>query len=206
MSEHPGSVPRGPAPAPRKRPSRAVILVAGGVAAALLAAIVVGGLVLFRPHLSSHHPASLSTPPQVAGLERSDDPTLEDAAVQLSAMITSCADLDTAVAAFYTDPRAEEQLIVVVGGTAPLRRPADELGAAFRCANEGGLPSSQRAPVDPGPMGGSAMCGEGSTEGILVSVCGWADYGSLVLAVFFNRSVEDSAALLRDIRAEVLTR
>lgn len=209
MSGNPGSAPTGwspPGEVPRQRPSRAVILTAGAVVVVLLVAIIVGGLVLFRPHLSGQHPASLSTPPQVAGLELSDDPILTDAAVQFSAMITSGADLDNAVAAFYTDPRADQQLVLIVGGTGALRNPADELDTAFRGASEGGLPISDRAAVDPGPLGGVAECGQGSAEGIVVAVCGSADHGSLVLGVFFNRTVEDSAALLRDIRAGVLTR
>jgi hypothetical protein len=178
----------------------------GAVALVVLVAIVIGGLVLLRPYLSGEHPASLSTPSQVAGLEISDDPLLADAAVQLSALLTSEAELDDAVAAFYSDPGGGDRLVLLAGGTAALRDPAGELDAAFGAAGAGGLPVTGVSPVDPGPLGGTARCGEAVAEGVTVAVCGWADHGSLALMVFFSRSVDESAGLLRDVRAEVLSR
>jgi len=37
-------------------------------------------------------------------------------------------------------------------------------------------------------------------------VCGWADHGSLALAMFPGRSVDDSARLFVDIRSAAQTR
>lgn len=206
MSDH--SSGAGPVHPARRWP-RSLLIAIGAVVLVVLVAILIGGVVLVRPYLSGEHPASLSTPPKAAGLEISDDPLLADAAVQLSAMLTSEADLDDAVAAFYVDPAGDDRLVLLAGGTAALRDPEGELDAAFAAfgaADAGGVPLTSVATVDPGPLGGTARCGEAVAEGVAVSVCGWADHGSLALVVFFNRPVDESAGLLRDIRADVLSR
>jgi hypothetical protein len=180
------------------------LVVAGGLVS-LLGLLAAGGYVLFRPHFSGHHPASLHTPAEVAGLHRATDPLLEDAAVQLSAALTGEIDLDTAVAAFYLDPTDEERLVLLAGGTGALRHPAEALDDAFGQAGTG-MTITGVSDVDAGPMGGTARCGETTMEEMVAAVCGWADHGSVVLAIFLNRPASEGAGLLRDIRAEILTR
>jgi hypothetical protein len=60
--------------------------------------------------------------------------------------------------------------------------------------------------VDAGELGGTMKCGSTTADGSDMTVCGWADHGSLALAMFPNRPEADSAALLREIRAAAQTR
>lgn len=180
------------------------LIVAGG----LVVVLVIGamaGLLVFRPHLSGEHPASLSTPPQVAGLDLATDPFLEDAAVQMSAALSSEIDLDDAIAAFYFDPADDDRLVLLAGGTGPLRDPDGALDDAFDEAGVG-MGITDVDDVDAGPMGGTAQCGVTAVEDLAASVCGWADHGSVVVAIFLNRSVAEGTALLQEIRSEILER
>jgi hypothetical protein len=182
----------------------ALVIVAGVVVVLLVAGIV--GYLIFRPYLSGEHPASLSTPDELVGLTLSDDPVLTDAALELAARMSEEVGFGDVVAAFYLDPAADERLVLLSGGTTLLRNPGGELEAAFEGARDTGVALSEAVDVDPGPLGGVARCGVADLEGLSVTMCGWADHGSLVVGIFFERPVDESARLLRDIRAEILTR
>ncbi|HET8683323.1 MAG TPA: hypothetical protein VFM54_15855, partial [Micromonosporaceae bacterium] len=62
------------------------------------------------------------------------------------------------------------------------------------------------AEADPGRLGGHMRCGRGRVEGRAVSVCGWADHGSMAVGTFPGRNVQDSAELLRTLRAALINR
>jgi hypothetical protein len=54
--------------------------------------------------------------------------------------------------------------------------------------------------VEAGSLGGTMQCGTtASTDGD-ISVCGWADHGSLAVALFPGRTEDESAALMRTFR------
>jgi hypothetical protein len=180
------------------------------VVVGLLAACGIGGYLLARPYLAEW-PATLSKPEKVAGLELSTEPALQQAANEIAAGLRKDVQVDEALAAFYHDPAAQEKIVALVGGTAFLMSPKAELDEAFRNASNEGIPISGAQDVDPGPLGGLARCGTAEQETddgqkVPVSVCAWADHGSLMIGLFFNRPIEESAALLRQIRGEVLSR
>lgn len=162
-----------------------------------------GGALFFRPYLSDEYPAHLSTPAQVAGLARSDDPALAEAALELAAMISGELALNDRITAVYLPPDNQEQAVAVFGGTALLRTPERELDQAFQSADAAGFPVAEVRAVEPGPAGGIAKCGQSAIEDLPMSVCGWADHGSLAVGFFFFREVAESAELLRKLRAEI---
>ena len=43
-------------------------------------------------------------------------------------------------------------------------------------------------------------CGAAEGSDTVMSICGWADHGSIALAMFPGRTADESAALLRDLR------
>jgi hypothetical protein len=57
-----------------------------------------------------------------------------------------------------------------------------------------------------GPLGGQERCGSGRLDGRAVSVCAWADHGSLGVGLFAGRSIEGSSPMLQDIRAAIIQR
>ena len=57
-----------------------------------------------------------------------------------------------------------------------------------------------------GPLGGTMKCGSTQSDEGDMSVCGWADHGSLATVLLTRRSVADSAELTAILRSAVLTR
>lgn len=176
-------------------------MAAVGLLVAVLVGCGCGGFWYARPYLSDQYPATLRTPDDVAGLTRSAEAGLEEAAVQMAATLSGRLGLAGPIAAVYVDPDTPERTVAVWGGTALLRDPAARLDDAFRDAAAGGFPVADPQPVDPGPPGGVARCAVGESEGLGMTVCGWADHGSLVMLVFLSPDLTESAALLRDFRA-----
>jgi hypothetical protein len=179
------------------------------VLAAVLVLCLGAGYVISKPYLAEW-PAKLTAPDSLAGLTKSTEPDLQQAANEIAAGIRKDVQVDDAIAAFYRDPKKEERIVAIVGGTAFLMSPKTELDEAFRSAGSGGMGIKDTRDVNAGPLGGVARCGTAEQvsgkQKVPLSICAWADHGSLVIGLFFNRSVEESAALLLQIRSEILTR
>jgi hypothetical protein len=186
----------------RDRRGRNAVL---GALAGLLLLCGIGGYAVARPYLAEH-PATLTTPEQVAGLRLTDDPTVIEFAAQLSATLTDAATFDDVVAAAYRDEAAPDRAVIFLGGTRLQIRPERELEAWFEGYRAGSGDLTGLAAVDPGPLGGHAKCGTSVLEGLEMAVCGWADYGSLGIGLFPNRTTDEGADLLRSVRAEALSR
>jgi hypothetical protein len=110
------------------------------------------------------------------------------------------------VAAGYQDGAAPDMAVIFLGGTRLQLRPERELDAWFEGYRAGSGDLTGLAAVDPGPLGGHAKCGTSVLEGLEMAVCGWADYGSLGIGLFPNRTTDEGADLLRSMRAEALSR
>jgi hypothetical protein len=150
--------------------------------------------------------ASVSTPDAVAGLKKSTNSQLQAFVEEASTGLKKDVGLDETIAAFYEDPKDSQKLVLLLGGTKLMLRPDAELDDAFKGFTDEGGKIEGLAEVDPGQLGGKARCGTTEQEGTKASICAWADHGSLVMGVFFNRPVDESAALLRQIRSEILDR
>jgi len=48
-------------------------------------------------------------------------------------------------------------------------------------------------PVDPGPLGGEARCGEFSVKGTQTTVCGWSDQGSMGFVTWYGIGLRQAA-------------
>jgi hypothetical protein len=212
----PGSVPPGsvdtwgayppPPPPPKSRRTLWIVL---AVVIALLAAAAIAAVVWIVPAVTgalNEQNATLSTPATLAGLTKSTDPkrqaTAEDLKKQLAAQLPKS---KGAIAAFYDDPADKTKLVMLWGVTAPISSPKKELDAAFD-SSASSLSVTNVHKVDAGPLTGEAECGDGKTDELDLTLCGWADHGSLALAVFFNRDATSSAALFKQIRNGVLVR
>jgi len=203
----PGSAPPGMFPPPPKKRSIGRILgIVGGALAVLLVLCCGGAYVFGGRDVINERNASLSTPDTVAGLRKSTNPAVQPVIDELTKELKERAGLDDTIAALYEDPNDREKLVMLVGGTKFLFRPDSELDSAFKGFNDEGGSVRDVVEVDPGEMGGKARCGVAEQAGISLSLCAWADHGSLVMGVFTKRTVDESAALLRQIRSEILKR
>ena len=89
-------------------------------------------------------------------------------------------------------------------GTRLMINPGNDLDQAFAALlndNSGAVTGLRDVPA--GPLGGVMKCGTSTGDGGSMVTCGWADRGSLVLALFPGRTVDEAAGLLRTLRGAI---
>jgi hypothetical protein len=151
--------------------------------------------------------ATLTVPKTLAGLTKSTNKDLQKTADDLTKQMEgSVPGARDTVAAFYEDPNDSTKLVMVAGVTSNLPDPDAELDGTFRGLGTGGLPVSNLKKTSAGPLGGVAKCGTSTAGGVPVSVCAWADHGSVGMTFFYNRKVSESTSLFLKIRSAVLKR
>jgi hypothetical protein len=184
-------------PAERAPRSRTKTIVLG----CLLAVGLTGAGILAYSgwQISSQKNATLSTPSGVAGLtlDTSDDgrSTGEYLRTALSAEV----DLDAAVGAVYKGGAAKQD-VLFFGGTAVIWTPGSDLETAFGLISDKQGSVTDLHDVPAGRLGGTMRCGTTKTDDGPMAVCGWADHGSLALAMFPNRTEPQAATLMVQIR------
>jgi hypothetical protein len=175
--------------------------------AVLGAAVMVMGA-LFGPtavRVLSQNGATLTMPATVGNLTRDDSDAAKATANDLVTALQASIEVDHSAAAVYTNA---DQTVMLFGGTTLLWNPEAELDTVLTLMedkDEQGIRDLKT--VDPGPLGGIMKCG--LTEELSASamaVCGWADHGSIALALFPARNADEAAGLMRDLRAASLKR
>jgi hypothetical protein len=178
---------------PRSRARRIVLAV-------LLALVVLGGGALAYAgwQIRTQKDATLITPATIGALSLDDSEDGKTTADYLQTALSAEVDLDQAVGAVYRDD--SKRSVLFFGGTTLIWSPEKDLDSAF------GLISDQQGAVtglhnvDAGKLGGTMRCGTTKSDDGSLSVCGWADHGSLALAMFPSRSESEAAVLLLNIR------
>ena len=193
-----GAEPEPESPARRRR---TVMLAATGVAlAAGLGMTAVYGPTAWR--ILQQKDATLTTPGEVAGLRLDESAQAHDTTEYLRTALAAELPLAETVGAVYADSAAPSRSIIFVGGTATLRSPDKDLDTALQLLADDASTVDGVRPVPPGDLGGVMKCGRTSGPDAL-TVCGWADHGSVAIAMFPERTVDESAELLRAIRGAV---
>lgn len=169
----------------------------------LLAATCCGGVTLWGKPFIDEYPASIAAEADVPGLSRSKDDGRQKTADALLGKVESEQWDEASYAVLYTDSRQRGATLLATSRF--VWDPEKDLTARFATLT-GDLKITGDAEVDAGTLGGYKRCGAGTLAGRSVSVCGWADHGSLAVGIFGNRSVDESSALLDTIRGAVLKR
>ncbi|WP_165945878.1 hypothetical protein, partial [Micromonospora sp. KC606] len=144
----------------------------------------------------------LVTPKTLAGRAKNTEPQLRRLADQMVRdMKSDVTNESGAVGAFYGSV-AKRNLTMVSGVSGPVLLPEKELDDAVKSLS-GSLALKKVAPVDPGPLGGVARCGDGRSSDIALGVCVWADEGSVGMIVMFFSSARKAKAEFATIRGQV---
>jgi hypothetical protein len=186
------------------RPSRHRLIVLGSALIVALAGAAGLGSAGWR--IAQQKDAAVDTPTELAGLTRDDSDGARSTAEYLRTGLGAKVDLDRSVGAVYADPADPRRSVLLAAGTALIWRPDRGLAAALDLVsdNEGAVAGLREVP--PGDLGGVMKCGTSASQDGDITVCGWADHGSVALAMFPGRTVDESAGLLRAIRGSVQTR
>lgn len=188
---------------PSGSPRRRRIVLGAALAVGLLGAAGIG-TVGWR--VAQQSDATLTTPDQVAGLVRDDSERARQTAEYLRTGFAAGIDLDQSIGAVYNDPAAADRSVLLFGGTALLWQPSQDLDRLFDLVADDGQAVEGLRQLPAGELGGVLKCGSTPTDEGDLTVCGWADHGSAVLAMFPGRQVEESAQLLREIRSGIQSR
>jgi hypothetical protein len=202
----PGWVPAGWVPPPgwvairRRRRWPWVLLVVG----LLTVACCCGVPALIAKPFFDEYPASVSLPAQAAGLVRVDDQDSRRLTADLKRRVQAeYLVTDDVFAAVYTQPETSGNNVTLLGAARFIFDPGKDLRPALGKLSK--LSVTDVHSADAGPLGGELSCGVGDGAAATV-VCGWADHGSIGVAIFPGRSTEESAGLLRRLRAAAVTR
>jgi hypothetical protein len=177
------------------------------LAVALVAGLAgVGALGTAGWRVNQQKDTKLSTPAQVAGLSRDDSERARSTADYLRSGFSADIDLDRSFGAVYRDPADDKRSVLIFGGTTLLWQPERDLDSLFGLMTDATGKVTGMRDVPAGRLGGVMKCGNTSGDGGDFAVCGWADHGSVVMAMFPGRSVDAAGSLLRQIREGIQTR
>jgi hypothetical protein len=148
----------------------------------------------------------VAAPPTLDGQPKIKDAELQAVVDQMRSTVLSVVpgSLSSEVG-FYGD-MTEQKLLAIVALTAPIADPTALLSNALTSLGDSGVVVAQPEPVDPGPLGGQATCGNATASGVELAVCGWADNGSLGLVMFHFTQLDEAKDRFLRIRAEVESR
>ncbi|NGM15509.1 hypothetical protein [Verrucosispora sioxanthis] len=176
------------------------------VVLAIVALVGVGALGSWGWRIVQQKDARLALPEQVSGLRLDSSDRAASTADYLRSGLAADIELDSSFGAVYQDPAEARRSVLIFGGTTLLWQPERDLESLFELmADETAAVTGLRG-VSPGRLGGVMKCGSTGGEGGDFAVCGWADHGSVVLAMFPGRSIDESAGLLRQLRESMQSR
>ncbi|WFE41852.1 hypothetical protein [Micromonospora sp. WMMD998] len=196
---------RDPALEPEVRPvsRRRKIVLAAALAVGLAGA---GALGLAGWGVAKEKDTQLTQPDAVAGFTRDDSERARSTAEYLRDGFAADIELDHSIGTVYTDPADAKRSVLLFGGTTLLWQPERDLDTLFDLmADETGKVAGVRE-VDAGRLGGVMKCGTTTGDGGDFAVCGWADHGSVAMAMLPGRPVDEAATLFREIREGVQRR
>jgi hypothetical protein len=170
------------------------------VLAALLAVGLAGAAALLYAgwQISSQKDATLTAPAQIGSLTLDESEDGRSTADYLQTALAAEVDLDKTVGAVYAD--AARNNVLFLGGTGLIWSPEKNLDAALGLIADNQGPVTGLHQVDAGELGGTMKCGTTKSDDGDLAVCGWADHGSVALAMFPGHSTSESATLLLKIR------
>jgi hypothetical protein len=172
---------------------------------AVLAGVVVLliGTLALTWHFLNRKSISLAPPAAVNNLTLEDSDNAKQTAEYLRTAVAAKIALDDSVGAVYRDPVDQTHDVLFFGGTHLILNPSKDLDQAIGLLSDSSGAVTGLHEVPAGPLGGVLKCGTSNGDGGAMSVCGWADRGSIGVALFPGRTLDEAAQLLRDLRAKM---
>jgi hypothetical protein len=170
--------------------------------------IVVG--VLFGPTALSvftQRHTTLATPDDVGGLQRATSDEAQSTAEYTRDAIAGAVGLSKSVGLVFTDRSLGQSdtknSVIFAGATGRVWSPGNALDRAFAVIVDGTGGVKDVHQLDGGDLGGLIKCGTTSVDGTMLVVCGWADHGSVGVALFANRTVTAAGDFFVKLRSSV---
>jgi hypothetical protein len=177
---------------------RVAIVSASVAAAALLVSGVFYGPAVVR--VLGQSDTTIKSPEHVGAFTLDSSDAAKNTAEYVRDAIATEVNLDDSVGLIYRD---QSTSVILVAGTARVWKPARSLQSGFDAVADDAGGVRDLHDVDAGPLGGTVRCGVTKTDDGDLTVCGWADNGSVGVALLPTRSVTDGAKTLLELRTAV---
>lgn len=184
----------------RHSPARRIVL----LALLVIALAGLGTLGYAGYQIGTQKDATLTTPDQIGALRLDSSEDGVQTADYLKTALNAEISLNKTVGAVYADGAGHH--VLFFGGTATLWSPGTQLDSAFGLISDKQGAVTGLHKVDAGKLGGTMKCGTTQSDTGVLPVCGWADHGSIAVAMFPNQPESAAASLLRTIRDATQTR
>jgi hypothetical protein len=182
-----------PGQPPRRSRTRLIVLQVL-VVVTVAAAALVG---YFAWQILTQKDARMAAPAQIGTLRLDSTPDGQSPADYLQTALAAEIDLDKTVGGVYVDG---DKNVLFFGGTGLIWSPDNTLDSAFGLISDKQGDVTGLHEIAAGKLGGTMKCGTTKSDDGDLAVCGWADHGSVAVAMFPNRTEPDAAPLLRQIR------
>ncbi|RKN42814.1 hypothetical protein D7223_21495 [Micromonospora endolithica] len=157
----------------------------------------------FGVPMATQYPVDAALPAEVRDLRLREDSRSTRTAKELEAQVRAAHWLsEDTFAGVYTTPNGKR--VTVFGGTGFRFTPESDAEAEIGRLREQYALGTAKA-VDTGVRGRYDRCAVGRADGGDVVVCTSVDHGSITTAVFTRLSLDDSAALLSELRTQIVT-
>jgi hypothetical protein len=160
-------------------------------------------LAYFQVPTLRQYPVTAVLPKTFADLQRQDDDESKQAAERLAEQLRGpYASTRGVFTGVYGDDGGKN--VTVFGVTGFRLAPGTDVRSQLdRVAEDVDLTDVETFNL--GEAGAHERCGVGTIDDTSTVVCAWADHGSLATVLLTGRSVDDSAALVAQLRSAVLT-
>ncbi|MEV4515042.1 hypothetical protein AB0K00_39550 [Dactylosporangium sp. NPDC049525] len=200
----PAYTPPPPAP-PRKRRGLKITL---GIIGALFLVCAVLSCVFLYPVISAGNTSVTAPATLPGGLSKQTSDEMQKIVDEMERDLRNdVGNVDQVAAGIYSDGDPQK-LVVLVAATSTVLFPDDEVDDAFSGFSAtgagGGLGGQTSYPA--GDLGGTVKCANGTEGELAMTLCAWADHGSVGIAIFIGRELKESADLFLQIRSAVETR
>ncbi|WP_250035894.1 hypothetical protein [Paractinoplanes maris] len=165
----------------------------------LVVAVVAVAMLAFTSwRIIAQRHAELEIQPSVGPLSLDYSREGASTADYLRTALAAEVELDHTYGAVYNE--TPDKNVLFLAGTGLIWTPGKDLEAAMDLISDEEGAVTNLEDVDPGPLDGTMKCGITKTADGDLTVCGWADHGSLALAMFNNRTPAESAPLMLALR------
>jgi hypothetical protein len=147
---------------------------------------------------------TLTLPSKLAGLTQTNRPEFSSIiSGMVDQMKTSLPGATGIGAAFYTDNRSAQKIVMVVQVKGDFHAPALEVEGVFTGLGTSGVNVTNIRTIDTGSIGGISKCGKATVSSVPVAVCTWADDKGIGMVFFYFRTINESVTLFKNIRKEL---
>ncbi len=198
--------PAFPPPPPPARRGRGLKITLGVLGALFLVCAVISCVFLY-PVISASGTTVTAPATLPGGLNKETSEQMQTIVDQMEADLrNNVGDVDHVAAGIYSDGDPQKP-VVLVAATSTILFPDDEIEDAFKgfyATAGGGVGGRTSYPA--GDLGGTVKCATGNEDELAMTLCVWADHGSVGIAVFVGRELQEAADLFLQIRQAVESR